>query len=59
MTYYYNNNIIKWDNKELCPLCASTVLLKKQRPKDGCIKVRFYKCVNCEFDTRNLEMRSN
>jgi len=55
MLYKYKNREIKWEDKTKCPLCGSNVVLKKQRPEDGCIKIRYFKCVRCEFDTRNLE----
>ena len=55
MKYIYLNKEIEWIDKDKCPLCASNIVLKKQRPVDGCIKIRYFKCVNCDFDSRGLE----
>ena len=56
--YYYNDKVISYHvNDEDCPLCGGTILLKKVRPEKGCIKIRYFKCAQCEFDTRNLELK--
>ena len=55
-TYRYNGKELIWDCLyHKCPLCGKQVLIKKQRPEDGCIKVRFFKCTVCEFDSRKFE----
>jgi len=40
-----------------CPICGKNIVLKKQREKEGCIKVRYFHCVECDFDTRLLELK--
>jgi len=55
MKYIYLDKEIEWKDKDKCPLCNSNIVLKKQKQEEGCIKIRYFKCVNCEFDTRNLE----
>ena len=53
--HLYKGKPITWVDKKKCPLCNSNIILKAQRPCDGCIKIRYFKCVECDFDTRNLE----
>jgi len=58
MQYYYKDKIINYSvMDDHCPLCGGNVVLKAQRKKEGCIKVRYFKCVICEFDTRDIELK--
>ena len=58
MQYYYKDKVISYSvMDDHCPLCGANVVLKAQRKEEGCIKVRYFKCVQCEFDTRNLEVK--
>ena len=55
-SYKYKGKRLEWDClKDKCPLCGKFVVLKKQKPEDGCIRIRFFKCTVCEFDSRNFE----
>ena len=58
MQYYYNDKPIIYSSAtDQCPICGGNLLLKKQKPVDGCIKIRYYKCVKCDFDSRKLELK--
>ena len=54
MQYFWRDKPIQWEDKDKCPLCDATVVLKKQKQKEGCIKIRYLHCTVCEFDTRNM-----
>ena len=59
MQYYYNDKPIVYQGKdEDCPLCGTILLLKRVKADEGCIKIRYFKCAKCEFDTRNLELKN-
>jgi hypothetical protein len=54
--YRYNGQTFEWDAlTHKCPLCKAFVMIAKQKPEEGCIKVRYFKCVSCEFDSRKFE----
>ena len=58
MNFKWKNQPFKWKNKNKCPLCGAKVFLKKQKPKEGCIKIRYLICTNCDFDTRKINENS-
>ena len=60
MLYYYKGKIITYSVlDDHCPLCGSNVVLKALKPDEGCIKIRFFKCVKCDFDTRDLQIKED
>ena len=54
--YKYNGKSFQWDAlTHKCPFCKGFVMIGKQKPEEGCIKVRYFKCTVCEFDSRKFE----
>ena len=55
-SYKYNGERIEWDAlNDPCPLCGKFIVIKKQKQEEGCIKVRYFKCTVCDFDSRGFE----
>jgi len=56
MKYFWSGQEIQWEDKFICPLCGTELLMKKDK---ACAKKRYLGCKNragCNFRSDHVRM---